>query len=187
MTLAAFVACAGAGFVGLACSDGGGQIRGGQTQFDGAPPSNEEGDPGLQEGDASDIDAASWPEEQVDAGSGTTWTDLYRDFFGPTGAASCSSSGTCHGDPAAAGTTKSAGYLCADKDGCRQSMLSDTTALIQTRDFSAPEGSTLVRILWQRKTNGTLTGSMPKTPRYVFSRASLERIQTWIGNGAPND
>lgn len=186
VTLGAFVTCAGAGLVGLACSDADGQLRGGATQFDAAPPTDD-GDPDLTESDASDVDAAGWPEEQLDAGSGTTWTDLYRDFFGPTGAASCSSANTCHGDPSAVGTTKSAGYLCADKDGCRESMLSDSTLLIQPRDVAAPADSTLVRILWHRKADGSLTGSMPKTPRYVFSRASLERVQTWIANGAPND
>jgi hypothetical protein len=123
----------------------------------------------------------------VDAGAGTTWTALYRDFFGPTAPASCAGSGACHGSSEASGADGSNGYVCASRDGCRASMLSVETGLVQASDADAPEKSTLVDVLRRRSANGGTVGSMPKSSTYVFSDESIARVEAWIRNGAPDD
>lgn len=122
---------------------------------------------------------------EVDAGAtsegtGVTFTDLYRDFFGPTGKATCAGDGSCHGGEAEPGALAS-GFICnADKARCQATMAQE---LVGTSGLANPKASFLYAIL--RKSSG---GRMPKRPEsYVFSDASLERIQTWIANGAKND
>lgn len=130
---------------------------------------------------------SSAPEELVDAGSGTAWTDLYRDLFGPTGGASCAGTGMCHGSAGESGALGSQGYVCASREGCRESMLSAETLIVQASDSNAPERSSLVATLRRRSGTGTIVGTMPKRSQYVFSRQSIARIETWIRNGAPDD
>jgi hypothetical protein len=126
------------------------------------------------------------PADTMDASTGATWSALYRDFFGPTGAASCAGNGTCHGAPDQSGAEGSNGYVCASQDGCRESMLSLVTGVVQASDAQAPEQSTLVTML-RRRTSSGVVGSMPKLSSYVFDSGSIDRIETWIRNGAPND
>lgn len=127
------------------------------------------------------------PEGTVDAGVGVTWTALYRDLFGPSAESGCAGSGTCHGAAGESGAEGSNGYVCATKDGCRESLLSLETGLVQSRDFAAPSKSTLIDVLRRRDANGAIVGSMPKRSSYVFSQDSIRRIETWIANGAPDD
>ena len=127
------------------------------------------------------------PEDLVDAGAGVTWTALYLDLFGPTAPSGCAGSGVCHGAAGESGAQASNGYVCATKDGCRESMLSLETGLVQSRDFAAPSKSTLVDVLRRRAAGGAVVGSMPKRSSYVFSHDSIRRIETWIANGAPDD
>jgi hypothetical protein len=56
-------------------------------------------------GDVEDSGPVDRPEEREDAGSGATFTDLYRDFFGPTGKASCAGDGLCQALSARAATS----------------------------------------------------------------------------------
>ncbi len=79
----------------LACTDAGGHVSGGELAFEGgaAAPTGEAGPGG---------------------GTGTTFTDLYRDFFGPTGAAKCAGNGMCHGAADQAGAVATGGYICPD-------------------------------------------------------------------------
>lgn len=114
---------------------------------------------------------------------GDTWPDLYRDFFGPSARSSCAAT-TCHGSPESSGARGSHGFVCADQDQCRESMLSPDTGLVQLGDVGTPSESTLVQILRRRSESGGIVGVMPKSSRYVFSDDSIERIETWIGNGA---
>ena len=127
------------------------------------------------------------PEDAVDSGVGVTWTALYRDLFSPTAPSGCAGSGTCHGAAGESGAQGSNGYVCATKEGCRESMLSLETGLVQSRDFAAPRKSTLIAVLRRRDANGAIVGSMPKRSSYVFSEDSIRRIETWIANGAPDD
>ncbi|HEY2511677.1 MAG TPA: hypothetical protein VGI39_12500, partial [Polyangiaceae bacterium] len=58
-----------------------------------------------------------------DRGDGSTFADLYRDYFGPTGLASCSARSICH-VPGGTGAQTSH-YICApDLDACWASMTS---------------------------------------------------------------
>lgn len=161
-----------------ACADASGEVRGGDPRFDAAPPG-----PAPEEDAAAD--AGPFPEDLLDAGTGATWTDLYRDLFGPTGGASCAGDGLCHGSADQAGAVAS-GFVCDSQAGCRASMLGNS-GLVKSADFTAPQQSFLATIVRRRRSDGSLLGSMPKRPAYVFSRASMERIQTWIQNGAPDD
>lgn len=136
--------------------------------------------------DAGATNAPDRPEEALDAGSGSRFTDLYRDFFGRGGAASCAGDGACHGGAEEAGALGSGGYVCADEPGCRASMTSVLVGDIPAA-LAAPEATRLYRVLRHRREDGTIGGSMPRRPGYVFSRASMERVRNWISNGAPKD
>jgi len=177
--LALLVALAAA--CATACTAATGEVHGGALKLDAAPPQ------ALQV-DAGPIgDAGLSPEDLVDAGAGTTWIDLYRDLFGPMGLASCAGSGSCHGSADQAGAHGSFGYVCATRDGCRESMLSLATGLVQPQDFDAPAESGLVTALRRRSASGTVVGTMPRTSPYVFSHDAIARIESWIGRGAPAD
>ncbi len=142
------------------------------------------GDADAAPADAA-AEAAPEPPED-DAGSGTKWTDLYRDFFGPSGRASCAGDGACHGAPNQAGAITAGGFVCADEAGCRTKMIESGLVRLPA-DASDPSSSTLVRILRKRNPDGSVTGIMPKRPAYVFSKTSIGRIETWIASGAKPD
>jgi hypothetical protein len=122
----------------------------------------------------------------TDGEGGTTWSALYRDFFGPAATSSCAGNATCHDSASAPGATGSHGYVCADQKGCRSSMLSEDAALVQPSDATAPEKSTLIQVL-RRQTSDGVVGSMPKRSSFTFTSEQIARIETWIRNGAPDD
>src|SRR5579864_3724850 len=82
----------------VACIDATSNTTGGEALFDTTPPAS------TAVSQSCDIG--------MDAGMGTTFTDLHRDFFGPSGAASCAGNGTCHGDASQMGAKSSGGYVC---------------------------------------------------------------------------
>lgn len=127
------------------------------------------------------------PEDRADAGTGTRWTDLYRDFFAPAAPASCAGDGLCHGSMDKAGARGSGGFICPTQDGCWASMTGPDAGLVTPSDTTDPANSALLLTLRHRREDGSVAGTMPKRPVYVFSTASIERIATWIQNGAPND
>ena len=122
---------------------------------------------------------------EEDAGSGTRFTDLYRDFFGPTGKASCAGNGQCHGAAEQPGAASSS-FVCADQAGCYTSM-TGASNLVRTSDASDPANSVLIGILRHRDSTQKVIGYMPKSPAYEFSATSITRISDWIAAGAPND
>jgi hypothetical protein len=138
---------------------------------------------------ATEADSGQGPEhgEPVNEGAGETWTDLYRDLLGPGGAADCSGTHGCHEDPSAPGALGSRGFVCASQGGCRDSLLSPETRLVQPDDFLAPDGSALMKSLRRLGPKGGTVGSMPKQSSYVFTGGALTRIKTWIRNRAPDD
>jgi hypothetical protein len=156
------------------------------SSSDPASSGSDSGTGGADVGDAStDVDR---PEERADAGSGATFTDLYRDFFGPTGQASCAGDGLCHGSPEKAGAKGSSGFVCGiEKTACWTSMTTGASALVTSADATNPSTSTLVLTLRHRRPDGAVIGNMPKRPLYVFSVASMQRITAWIAAGARND
>ncbi|HEX8793640.1 MAG TPA: hypothetical protein VF765_22005 [Polyangiaceae bacterium] len=138
---------------------------------------------GATEGDGGpDAAASDYCLEAGSRGDGSRFTDLYRDFFGPEGGASCSATSICH-VPGGTGL-KTSGYECApDQDGCWLSM---TSSIVPDGGTPMPESTGLYKAL--RKAPPTPgSGPMPRNSTFAFCPADLQRITTWIQNGAPND
>jgi hypothetical protein len=113
-------------------------------------------------------------------GEGSTFADLYRDFFGPTGLASCSARSICH-VPGGTGAQTSGGYECApDEPSCWASM---TSTIVPEGGSATPDQTTLYLVL--RKAPPTAgTGPMPRNSGFAFCPDDLARIETWIEAGA---
>jgi hypothetical protein len=114
-----------------------------------------------------------------DRGDGATFTDLYRDFFGPSGLASCGARSICH-VPNGTGAQTS-GYLCApDAHGCWASM---TSTIVPDGGSATPEATALYEAL--RKAPPTPgSGPMPRNSTFAFCPGDLARIRAWIAAGA---
>lgn len=154
------------------CGDATGNVEGGGDRFDAAAPNTPA--PANDE-----ICGANGP-----SGSGTTFTDLYRDVFGPTGGASCAKFGTCHGAADQTGAQVSRGFVCDSQAGCRATMFTANPPLVKPADFPSPQTSLLIQTLRHRTADGTLVGIMPDQPKCVLSQDAIARIQTWISGGA---
>jgi hypothetical protein len=141
----------------------------------GADPS---GSPVESEVDAGTSDYCA---DAGDRGDGSTFSDLYRDFFGPTGRASCSANTICH-VPGGTGAQTSGGYMCVpDQASCWSSM---TSTIVPDGGSASPEQTTLYKVL--RKAPPTPgSGPMPRNSSFAFCPADLKRITDWIASGAP--
>jgi hypothetical protein len=151
----------------LSCSDASGVVRGGEALVVGPP------DP------------------CADGGTSSTWTDLYTCYFGPTGKASCSAQGTCHGDSSQSGALTS-GFVCGtSKDACWQGMTQDTYCANAEPPcpIVPPGGSTTFKTtgLYKNLAKVSGGGNMPQNGSYLFTDADLARIAQWISDGAKND
>jgi hypothetical protein len=145
-----------------------------------SPPSSS----GSSSGDETDSGEEE-PDYVFDdgSGSGATWSDLYADFFGPSGRAGCAGPGNaCHGSEDAEGSVRS-GFVCADEAGCVESMLGRSN-LVRSTDTEKPEAAFLINVLRRKNTEGKIVGTQPKLPLLVFHEKSIERIKQWIADGA---
>ena len=123
----------------------------------------------------------------------TSWKGLYRDFFGRGAVSGCNRSG-CH-SAAGAGGVPSSNFLCSDVDSCYQTLRTgkhpaQKVALVEDSAIAAPESAFLFRTLRLQAADGTVTQNlgMPQTPAtFAFSVADVDRMKTWIRNGAKND
>jgi hypothetical protein len=107
----------------------------------------------------------------------STWASLYADYFGPKGAASCTSSGTCHSSAGQAGARES-NFICGSTEAtCYDGLLA--AGLVPVGGASDPSQVTLRFVI--RTAAG---GSMPKGSRFVFSESDLARIDGWVRGGA---
>ncbi len=156
-----------------------GMVTGGDSKFDASSASF----------DAS-FDAASC-EPLADAGAPPTWSGLYADYFGPTGRATCTfSPNGCHaapGDPGASAT----GYVCAaGKDGCYLGITSANAKSESGNPLVVPgdaDASFLPQII-RKPDDGSGQLRMPLLPNTVhFCPSDVDRVRTWIQNGAKND
>jgi hypothetical protein len=121
--------------------------------------------------------------EAGDRGDGSRFSDLYRDFFGPTGLASCSAQSICH-VPGGNGALISGGYVCTpDQNGCWSSM---TSTIVPSGGTSTPEGTTLYKAL-RKAPPLTGSGPMPRNSSFAFCPGDLQRIADWISSGAANN
>lgn len=160
------------------CAEAGGEIRGGELTDAGLLATNPP---------AFTPDTGA-PAAYECVGSGTTWTAIYNDIFGPTGRpGSCSFRSNCHGSADGAGAKAGSGIECFDQKGCRQSFFDK--GIITPGDFAAPEKSALfLSLLRVHKSDGSTVGFMPQVPAdYVFPEACVQRIQTWLRDGAKDD
>jgi hypothetical protein len=160
-----------------ACTNASPTEEGGDPRFDASPPASDP-PPALDSGACGDPNA--------DAGFGQAWSDLYRDYFGPSGIASCAgTAGACHGEPTGLGA-QSSNYVCAGGvSGCYDGITNKAAGIVTVGDTTDdPTNSGLYAVL--RK--ACIGGSMPKQPASVtFSPADMKRITGWIGAGAPNN
>jgi hypothetical protein len=115
-------------------------------------------------------------------GTGTTWTELYADYFGDHGRASCAgtsaASPSCHGAPSQVGTTFST-FECppGDAGACYASMKTDVLSAYD-----------LVASVLRGATCSGILCNMPLAPEiYSFTAADEARIAAWIDSGAPNN
>jgi hypothetical protein len=154
-----------------ACSNASPDEQGGSLRFDPTP----EIDAGPDCGDPN-----------ADAGSGQAWSDLYRDYFGPTAVSGCGGTvGACHGEAEGLGAEAS-NFVCAGGvSGCYSGITSSAAGLLTVGDTTdSPTTTGLYAVL--RKTCGG--GEMPKEPAsFSFSPADMKRIADWIGAGAPDN
>jgi hypothetical protein len=145
----------------------------------------------TEEGGDPRYDAAPTPAPEGDGGNTTTdaghaWSDLYRDYFGPTGAASCAgTSGQCHGDTSSLGYQAS-DYVCpGSASACYAGITSPQAGLVPVNDTTGDPTLTSLYATLRKEGGG---GEMPKEPAsFSFTPSDMKRITDWIQAGAPND
>jgi hypothetical protein len=171
---AACAACSLSAAAFAACSDAHGTVSGGEPRFDASP-----------EGAFTDTGVGcTLADANADVGSGHAWTDLYRDYFGPTGKASCAGDGTCHGDKDQEGAVNS-GYVCGhDADTCYTGITSPSAGLVMVGDTTTDPKSTTLYAILRKKCGG---GIMPRKPAYAFDAPDIQRIVDWLRAGAPKN
>jgi hypothetical protein len=154
------------------CSDATGELRGGQSLYV---------DPCPQD-------------------AGHTWTDLYGCYFGPSGKASCSALSECHGSKSnmlgngggfiVLGHTKESAYegftrYAVPPDAGPMPVQGATNVVMFLRTsaggFMPCNGSVIA---------GTFTCNIDSTipgNAYTFTPADMDRINTWINEGAQDN
>jgi hypothetical protein len=158
-------------FGAVACVGSPEPVTGEEGLFDASPP----GPP--DDGDGSTAAQSCAPD------GGATWTDLYRDCFGP-GEAACGGSVGCHSAVTDQGYLSS-GFLCGmTQDSCWMGMTA-MGSIVPEGGTSTPTTTSLYENI--RKAPPNVGGSMPKFSSFAFAPADLARISTWIANGAQND
>ena len=183
LALTAFLALVGAAVAPMVGCDATGDIEGGDPFDGGTQVTTLEAGGGSEGGSQSSSCAAP------DAGTGSTFTDLYRDYFGPNSTASCSgTAGACHGDASGAGALGSGGFVCGTSQAdCFTGMNVTTADLLSTSDTAHPENSGLEVAL--RKATAGGINNMPLDPpnTCVFTDADIARISAWVAAGAQNN
>ena len=138
--------------------------------------------------DATDASDATRmvPTFTLDAGS--TWTALYRDYFGNPATASCAGDGNCHGSATQTGAMNS-NYVCppGDPQACWAGITSygDGGADLVQPDASFT-GDLLEQVLCKVDDAGNPVGDgmMPLFCSYNFTPVDMQRIQDWVARGA---
>jgi hypothetical protein len=167
-----------------ACTSASGDVKGGQPR------------PGYDAAAPAPLEVSITEDLYVDAAP-TTWKGIYRDFFGRRAKSSCAGSGICH-DAADRPGSKSSNFVCADLDGCYQSLRMaknpdprvSTRALVEDADVAAPAGAYLFKVIRYRTKDGQVAENrgMPQVPRdFAFKPDEIDRMQAWIRSGANND
>lgn len=120
-------------------------------------------------------------------GTGSTWTELYADYFGGTGRASCAGNGNCHGSGKQAGAAY-IGFVCPadDSKACYESLTTNTSLIMKGMPFTS---SYLYTALRQSSGCTATPACMPLSPveDYVFTKKDIDRIGAWVDAGMPNN
>ena len=161
------------GIGAASCSDAKGTATGGAPLFDAAIGETTE-----------PSDASSCGDPTRDAGSGHAWADLYRDYFGPEGQASCSGTGACHASATDKGAVNSDFVCGADAEACYAGITSPQAGLVFAGDKTTDPKSTTLYAVLRKKCGG---GSMPDEPKFAFDTADMQRIVDWMRAGSPKN
>lgn len=160
------------------CSSADGEVRGGELRagIDAAAP------PAL---------VAEFPDAPP-----ASWRALYRDFFSKNAPSGCGRFSTCHATAAQDGTVVS-GFVCGDVDDCWDSMRNGKhpdrqLSLVEASAIADPASAQIfTRIRYLEGSPPRLAangGTMPLEPSdFAFSAEAIERMKTWIRNGANKD
>jgi hypothetical protein len=160
--------------VGAACSDAGGNASGGDFVFDAAAPKA--------------VDAQPIP-------GGDTWAELYRDYFGMNGAASCSGDPDrgimgCHATDNDTGT-KSSYFKCGmSADECWQGMTNQNSIVPFVGGVAEYQSDPTRTLLYRALRKVTIppdpgVKAMPNTTGgFSFTDDDLKRVTDWIHEGA---
>ncbi len=183
MRVTPFLALAAVGSLFFAaCAVASGQTSGGDARLDASTPP------------APFIEPPDTGAGPADSGSGTTFSDIYRDLLGPTGVAACAGNGKCHGGADQPGSQATnlkgaSGYICAGtKAECRATLLS--SGILLSADKLAPEPDftkSYAYAILRRQVGAEVQGSMPKGSAYVFTKSDLDRIGAWVAAGTPDN
>jgi hypothetical protein len=120
---------------------------------------------------------------EPEAGTGSTWTELYADYFGGHGRAACAGNGGCHGSGSQPGGAIT-GYVCPpDGDAGKDSCYTTLTSYLQGNG-GLP--SFVTGVLRSVACPGCAMPLVP-TQIYTFSQTDVDRISAWIDAGAPNN
>jgi hypothetical protein len=120
---------------------------------------------------------------EPEAGTGSTWTELYADYFGGHGRAACAGNGGCHGSASQTGSVVT-GYVCPpDGDAGKDSCYTTLTSYLQGI------GGLPMFVTGVLRSVACPGCAMPLVPTqiYTFSQTDVDRISAWIDAGAPNN
>ena len=138
--------------------------------------------PDLNGGDPLFTDACA----KGGANSGSTWTDLYACYFGPTGKASCGGQDQCH----VASTTTAARvyFVCGpDKDACWQGLMQGVAKIKADAGIDPTQGEFYQSLHVEGTTPEPLSNNMPYNSSFGFTSDDLARIAAWLQQGAPDN
>jgi hypothetical protein len=131
---------------------------------------------------------------------GSTWTDLYADYFGPCGRAGCSGQGECHENASSPGVLFS-GFICGTtQESCWEGMTIGIAPdaggvypaivtggeLVSALHKSPPAAQNLNNMPCEAAAAAVFACS-PTSSSYAFTPADLARISSWIQQGAQDN
>ncbi|CAN5236913.1 hypothetical protein BH09MYX1_BH09MYX1_41050 [soil metagenome] len=127
--------------------------------------------------DAALVDAATDAIACTNDGGAATWTQLYSDYFGPSGKGQCGKASGCHLDATGGGQF----WVCGStKESCFQGMRNNVIPCNAV-------GSRMPDILRKANDPGA-PGKMPQDPTTVtYDDGDVAKISSWINAGAKND
>jgi hypothetical protein len=147
------------------------------------------------------VDAGTMADVGIDAGppqpvfsadAGSTWTALYRDYFGNEAAsntAGCANGSICHGSMTESGFQTS-NFYCPKENAkaCYVSFTSQDAGPYLVSPDAGWENDDLSMILCQVDDAGApLGGVMPYLCVYNFTPSDVTRIKAWIAAGYPDN